>query len=454
MAPTAAMALNGVGVAANVGRAVPLAMIVATIGVLLVSFAFVRLSRHYAHAGSVYAFSGATLGPRAGFFSGWALFGTYLAFTCASCCEVGLFFPAFLNGAGIWSGTEWIGFALAAAAIISLIAYLEIKITTRALLSIETISVSLILILMIVIFLKLAGVGTTPPNAGFSTDVFHLPSGVSRSAFGLGIVLCFLSYGGFEGAAALGEETNNPRLEIPKAIRTAVIAAGIFYTLCFMAQSWGFGTDAAGVSAFAGSSTPLGDLANTYIGSWMSNLIDLGAAVSAFASALGTATGASRILFAMGRDGFGPHRLGTSSKRTGAPAAALAVVMTVAVVWMIAQRVNGTNVVNAFFYPGTIGVLSMIIAYIVTNIGAIKLFVIDRGERKWELVVPPLAILFLVYVFWRNASGQIYPYDKFPWVVAAWALVGALIVVLIPGLARRIGTTMSQLETTGETTGD
>src|SRR5690242_12108862 len=69
MAPTAAMALNGVGVAANVGQAVPLAMIIATIGVLLVSFAFVRLARHYAHAGSVYAFSGATLGPRAGFFS-------------------------------------------------------------------------------------------------------------------------------------------------------------------------------------------------------------------------------------------------------------------------------------------------------------------------------------------------------------------------------------------------
>jgi amino acid transporter len=52
MAPTAAMALNGVGVAANVGRAVPLAMIIATIGVFLVSYAFVRLSGYYAHAGS------------------------------------------------------------------------------------------------------------------------------------------------------------------------------------------------------------------------------------------------------------------------------------------------------------------------------------------------------------------------------------------------------------------
>ena len=45
MAPTAAMALNGVGVAANVGRAVPLAMIFATIGVFLVSFAFVGMRR-------------------------------------------------------------------------------------------------------------------------------------------------------------------------------------------------------------------------------------------------------------------------------------------------------------------------------------------------------------------------------------------------------------------------
>jgi amino acid transporter len=178
----------------------------------------------------------------------------------------------------------------------------------------------------------------------------------------------------------------------------------------------------------------------------MSNLINLGAAVSAFASALGTATGASRILFAMGRDGFGHPRLGTSSPRTGAPATALAVVMTIAITWMVAQRINGTNVVNAFFYPGTIGVLSMIIAYIVTNAGAIKLFAIDQGERRWEMLIPPLAIAFLVYVFWKNAVGQIYPYDHFPWVVAAWAAVGLVVVVAVPGLARRIGTTMSRLE--------
>src|ERR687884_916327 len=136
MAPTAAMALNGTVPAQLVGRAVPLAFIFATVGVVFVSYAFIRLSCHFAHAGSVYAFSGATLGPRAGFFSGWALLGTYLAFTCASSCEIGLFLPAFLNGAGIWSGSEWIWISVAAALIIWAVAYGDIKVTTRVLLSI------------------------------------------------------------------------------------------------------------------------------------------------------------------------------------------------------------------------------------------------------------------------------------------------------------------------------
>ena len=70
MAPTAAMALNGAAPAGLIGRAVPLAFIFATLGVLLVSYAFIRLSRYFSHAGSVFAFSGVTLGPRAGFFSG------------------------------------------------------------------------------------------------------------------------------------------------------------------------------------------------------------------------------------------------------------------------------------------------------------------------------------------------------------------------------------------------
>ncbi|HEY7259052.1 MAG TPA: APC family permease [Gaiellales bacterium] len=448
MAPTAAMALNGVGVAANVGRAVPLLFIVATIGVFLVSFGFVRLSAHYAHAGSVYAFSGATLGPQAGFFAGWALLGTYLAFTAASASEIGLFFGAFLDGTGIWQNPEWVWIALVAAVLIGVLAYGDIRVTTRALLSMEAVSVTLIVILMVVIFAKLIG-GDAPGHGDISSDVFSLPEGVGRGAFGLGAVLAFLSFAGFEGAAALGEETDNPRREIPRAIRNAVLAAGTFYIVCMLAQTWGFGTDDAGVAAFASSASPLGDLGSSYIGSWMGDAINFGAAVSAFASSLGTATGASRILYAMGRDGFGTSRLGTSSPRTGAPAAALVVVMTIAIAAIVGMRLNDTNVVNAFFYPGTIGVLSLLVAYVVTNVGAIKLFAFDRQERPWEMIISGLGIAFLLYVLWRNVSDQVYPYNHFWQLVGVWLLVGLGIVLTVPGLARRIGSGLARLE--GET---
>jgi amino acid transporter len=65
MAPGAAMALNGTLPASLVGRAVPLAFVFASVGILFVSYAFIRLTGYFNHAGSVYALSGVTLGPRA-----------------------------------------------------------------------------------------------------------------------------------------------------------------------------------------------------------------------------------------------------------------------------------------------------------------------------------------------------------------------------------------------------
>src|ERR687885_2066849 len=154
MAPTAAMALNGTVPAQLVGRAVPLAFIFATVGVIFVSYAFIRLTGYFNHAGSVYAPSGATLGPRAGFFSGWALLGTYLAFTAASTAEVGLFGQAFFDSTGIWPNAEWLVISLVAAALIWFVAYGDVRVATRALLGLEGLTVTLIVVVVVVIFAR------------------------------------------------------------------------------------------------------------------------------------------------------------------------------------------------------------------------------------------------------------------------------------------------------------
>ena len=208
-----------------------------------------------------------------------------------------------------------------------------------------------------------------------------------------------------------------------------------------LAQTLGFGTNDAGVAAFAGSSSPLGDLSKAYVGSLLEDFINLGATVSAFASALGTATAGSRVLFALSRDGLRPSSpLARISTRSGAPVGALALVMAVGFGGLIAQRIAGTNAVNAFFYPGTIGVLSLMVAYIVTNIGAIRhLFLGVLRRPLWQLVFPVLGIAFLCFTIYKNVKGTAAPYSHFPWYVLAWLAVGAVFIAAAPRVVRRIG---------------
>src|SRR4051794_15215453 len=97
MAPTLAMSITGVQASALIGRAAPLAYVVAALGVGLVAYGFVRLSAHVAHAGSVYGFVGSALGPRAGFIAGWALLGTYMVFPAVSISAAAVFARALLD---------------------------------------------------------------------------------------------------------------------------------------------------------------------------------------------------------------------------------------------------------------------------------------------------------------------------------------------------------------------
>jgi amino acid transporter len=435
MAPTAAMALNGSLAASITGTAVALAFLGAVITIGLTSFSFIEFSRQFAHAGSVYVFNGKSFGARMGFLSAWALLLTYTAFTVASTAEVGLFFQTFLGIIGVT--IHWIFPALVAAALIWFLAHREVRLSTRMTLVVEGVSVLLILVLAAVI---LARGGAH----GLSFTPFQIPK-AGLSAVGLASVFAFLSFAGFEGAATLGEETGNPKRAIPRALIIAVLFTGSFYILISYTQAVGFGLDDNGVGAFAGSTSPLVDLAKTYLGTSMAVVISLGATVSAFASALGTGLAASRLLFALGRDGFGPSALGRVHPRYASPYMAVAVVMSIAIVFdLILVEQTGANV---FAYAGTVGVLSLLLVYLATQVGAIKLF---WGLGRWrgpQLAIPVVAIAAIAYTLWSNLSPvPAAPLNYFPYGVLAWIVVGVVIVLVSPQLVTRIGQAMSEVD--------
>ncbi len=452
MAPGAVLALNGTVVAGLVGRAVPLVFAISAVGILFVAYAFVRLAGFFEHAGSVYALSGATLGPRAGFFSGWALLGTYLCLTAGSIAEVGLFGREFLRAAGL-PLIDWIFMALVAAAVIWLLAYGNVRVVTRALLGMEGLTVALILALVALILFRIFG-GSAPGNQEFTYAAFTLPDGVDLGMVGLATVFGLLAFGGFEGAASLGEETDDPRRNIPRAIAAAVLTTGVLYVLVMFVQTLGFGVDGGGPERFAASASPLGELSTSYAGPGMAAAINLGVMVSAFASGLGSATAGSRILFALCRDGFLSRRLGETSPRTGSPANALAVVMAVSIVTFVALRLGGVSAVNAFFYPATVGVLSLLVAYVVTNVGAVRFFLRSGRVGTWEAVVPIAGLAILAYVLYNNVyPPPDPPFGLFPYIAGAWLLIGLATVLLVPGLARRMGASLAGRGESGDDAG-
>src|SRR6202522_100060 len=117
MAPSMAANITPQG-AAGAGRAVPLTFLIAAVGVLLVAYSFVRLCQYFHHSGSVYAFVGATLGPRAGVVAGWGLLGTYTFYAVVTSTAAGIFGTAFLNVVGAWPHPpSWAPFLLAGVAL-------------------------------------------------------------------------------------------------------------------------------------------------------------------------------------------------------------------------------------------------------------------------------------------------------------------------------------------------
>ncbi len=452
MAPSMAANINPQGTAMTVGRAVPLAFFLAAIGVLLVAYGFVRLCQYYQHAGSVYAFVGATLGPRTGLVSGWGLLGTYTFYGVVTASAFGIFGTAFLDQIGVWPNPPtWAPFILIAVALVVafLLTVAPVRRGTSVLLTVEGATVALILLISAIILVRLVS-GTAPSGQTFDLSVFSVAPGTELSAVFLGVVFGFLSFAGFEAAATLGEETRDPKRDIPRAILGTAIFGGLYYVVVTAVEMMGFGTDQAGVDAFSNSPSLLGDLSAEYVGAWVGDIITLGAAISAFGCCLACLVSGSRLLFALGRDAGGNRGVGQASA-AGTPAnAALVVVVGMAVIVLVSAVAFGAMPFDTFFWSGVIGTLILLVIYVLTTLGAIVLLFVQRKlpVPMWQVTIPILALVVLGYTIFRN----VIPYPTsgaarwFPVVAGLWLLIGLVVALARPALATRLGEGLTAAE--------
>src|SRR6201991_5016665 len=191
--PTLAMSGNGQGLIGTVGKSIPLVFLIGLVGVSLVGYSFVRLTRHLNHAGSSYGLVGGTIGPRTGFFAGFAMLGAYWAFSIGTLALTAAFTNAFI--AELQADSEnpyqapWVAIVVVAAVISFLLSGRDIRLLAKILLVIEGIGILAMVILVIVIF----GKGGAP-STGIDFSVFSFSGGVEPSAVLAGVVAAFLSW--------------------------------------------------------------------------------------------------------------------------------------------------------------------------------------------------------------------------------------------------------------------
>jgi amino acid transporter len=422
--PTGGAAFLPAAMAASVALSGPLAFGLGTIAMVFVAYAFVVFSRRFASSGSVYAFNGTALGPKFGFVSVVILFGAYVS----TAGWVTIIAADFVQGALATAGwhVSWVPIAVVLIVVIFALSYRALHVSAHAILVFELISVALLLVVAGFVIAK-GGAGGHGLHASYFT-----PRGQSWTVIGLGVVFAFTSVSGFEGAAYLGEETKKATRNIPLAIWTSLLAAGVIYTFFSWIESVAYGS----ASALSSTSLPMVDIANSFVGNKMGILVDIAAAVSSFGCALSAMNGSGRLLFAVSRDGIGPSALARTHRRHNTPVTALAVVAVIALVMVLAE--GGSDPLTAVYDLSTYTADTFIIVYLLTVIAALVWSLRTRSSWR-EPVILAVGVLVMAYVL----KDTIYPFPAAPYSFALEAALGTILVGIVllaafPGLRAKL----------------
>ncbi len=404
------------GAAATTGITVPLAYLIAGLGCLCLASVIARFTRRTASAGGLYTYIADGLGPRAGFIGGWLYAGGFAIGVSFVLVIASFFWSAALNAhTGI--GGSWYTWFFPLLGLVTVLALLDIRVSTRLQLVVTVAGVLAILVLAVAIVVQGGDDGLTAAPL----DPGNAPS---TSALFLGVVLGFTAFIGFEAAAVLGEEARDPLHAITRAVLTTVLIALVYYVFVTWAMAVGFGVGNAG--DWAKDPAALDTLAVRYVGDWLATVIDFALAIGAFVGALAGLNLATRMLFAMGRDGALPSALGWTHPRRRTPWVAIGVVSALTLVLVVAWG-NHYGPITYFVLVATTATLAILATYVLVAIAGIALLVRER-EGGLHLVPPVLAIAICVYTIYKSVvPAPKPPVDMAPYLAGGWLLAGLVV---------------------------
>lgn len=360
-----AAALGGI-LALLSGGVGPFVIVLTTVGILGLGYLVSELAKRFSGSGTVYEFIANTLGKKPAVFAAGAYHAAASALVAAIPIVGGIFAKAFC-AAHLGFDPPWWVPAIVIAAVIYALNVLGVQVSVKSQLAIIVASLVPFLILAIAILID-GGPG------GNTTTVFNPSKVAEGGSIFKGLMFAILMFVGFELAAALGEETENPRKSIPTAVLATILIVAAFYLLTQYVGAIG--------SESAASQYDFGALGKQYVGNWLGVLIELAVILDMLAVGIGFCAATSRGIFTLARDGLLPKPLATVSSRNVPVMAINLELVTMAVIAIIALIKYGTKaddtgfptVFNGFLVMSTIGAFVISIVYAMLCVGGIVFF--------------------------------------------------------------------------------
>src|SRR5580692_5316858 len=416
-APITAMLLNTpIVVGSGEGIGTPAAFIVATIVLVIFSVGYVAMSRKKTTAGGFYSYISHGLGREIGFGAG---FGTLVAYGVFEASLAGGFaYFANLKLASLGVHVGWAPLALGMVVVIGVLTYFDVSFSAK-ILAVGLITEVLILLFFDAMLLAKGHIYWSALNPGEAFKSFSASPGkgiAAGGAIGIGLFFAFWSWVGFEMAPNYGEESRNPKKNIPRALYISVIGLGVFYTMTSWASLAGYPSTHAAIAASQSNAanyflTP----ATQYAGHWVSSVMSYLIITGSFACGMAFHNTTARYMYSLGREGLAPKALGRTHPKWKSPhIASLTQTAVAAIIIGLFAIFTGSNDPNSQAYLQLYGLMAVMGVIIILSVQAVMSLGVlvyyeryHKDEVSWwrTRLAPVLAFIsqaYVVYLLFTN----------------------------------------------------
>jgi amino acid transporter len=441
---TATVVVMPIGMAVGNGGGLPGAFVLAIVALLLFAIGYAHMSRHVVNAGAFYAYVTKAVGTRAGVATAYVAVLGYNCFMAGATATSGFFTDLVLDDLfGINLG--WITWSAITLLGILVLGRRGVDVSAKILGVALTLEVTILLAMDVSVLVQ----------EGWDFGAFD-PDLVFGGGFGLGLLFVFTCFLGFEAAALFAEEAREPFRTIPRAIYAAILIMGAFYIVTSLSAISAFGaSEAKGVVNDPDTGGPgafIFNVAHEYLGSFLTDVMQLLLLVSLFAAFLALHNMATRYLFALGRARLLPRALGRTG-RNGAPIVASGAQVAFNVVVVGAFIIGGADPLLGITAAMTgFGTLAIVGLQATAAFSVVLFFRRRRDPRIWSTAIAPalggagLVVAFVLACanFPTLAGSDSDVIGLLPWLVLIVVIVGLVVAQWLrsnrPDVYARLGT--------------